>query len=75
MIKGVQDRAVSVQPIKSALKLKILDDADIRVIDETALGIRENHHVSACQIANPNTYLVTITKIVKPAMMMGTSMK
>jgi hypothetical protein len=31
--------------------------------------------VIACQIANPNPYLVTITKIVKPAMMMGSSMK
>jgi len=41
MSMDLQDRVASVQPIKSALKLKILDDSDIRAIDETALRILE----------------------------------
>ena len=41
MGKFMQEREASVQPIKSALKLKILDDSDIRAIDETALKILE----------------------------------
>jgi trimethylamine--corrinoid protein Co-methyltransferase len=41
MGKFMQEREASVQPIKSALKLKILDDRDIRAIDETALKILE----------------------------------
>jgi trimethylamine--corrinoid protein Co-methyltransferase len=41
MSKFMQKRVASVQPIKSALKLKILDDSDIRAIDETALRILE----------------------------------
>lgn len=41
MTKFMQERVASVQPIKSALKLKILDDSDIRAIDETALKILE----------------------------------
>lgn len=39
MSQNLQERKASVQPIKSALKLKILDDSDIRAIDETALKI------------------------------------
>ena len=37
----LKDRVASVQPIKSKLKLNILEDSDIRAIDETALKILE----------------------------------
>jgi len=46
MSMDLQDRAASIQPIKSALKMKILDDSDIRSIDETALRILEEVGVS-----------------------------
>ncbi len=41
MMKKMEDRRASIQPIKSKLKLKILDDSDIKSIDETALQILE----------------------------------
>ena len=41
MTIGFQDRPASVQPIKSVLKLQILEESDIRAIDETALRILE----------------------------------
>ncbi len=38
-MRKMEDRKASIQPIKSRLKLKILDDTEIRAIDETALKI------------------------------------
>jgi len=38
-MRKMEDRVASIQPIKSKLRLKILDESDIRAIDETALKI------------------------------------
>jgi len=38
-MRPMEDRKASIQPIRSKLKLSILEDSDIRAIDETALNI------------------------------------
>ena len=45
-MKKMNDRKASIQPIKSKLKLTILEDSDIRAIDETALNILNEVGVS-----------------------------
>jgi len=41
-MREMEDRRASIQPIKSKLRLSILDDNDIRAIDETALKILDD---------------------------------
>ena len=37
----LEERTASIQPVKSKLKINILDDADIKKIDEASLSILE----------------------------------